>query len=44
MMGVKVFEGNDEVYQNMDFVKNHIYIVKTEMEDGVVITKKILGL
>ena len=43
MMGVKVFEGNDEAYQNMVLVKNHIYIVKTEMEDGFVITKKVIN-
>jgi len=27
----------------MVLVKNHIYIVKTEMEDGFVITKKVIN-
>lgn len=44
MMGVKIFEGDNETYKNMVPVRNHIYIVKTEMEDGFVITKKVSGL
>ena len=44
MMGVKVFEGDNEAYKNMVPVRNHIYIVKTEMEDGLVFIKKISGL
>ena len=44
MMGDKIFEGDNETYKNMVPVKNHIYIVKTEMEDGFVITKKVSGL
>lgn len=44
MMGVKIFEGDNESYKNMVPVRNHIYIVKTEMEDGFVITKKVSNL
>jgi hypothetical protein len=43
MMGVKIFEGDDEAYKNMVLVKNHIYIVKTEMENGFIITKKVIN-
>jgi hypothetical protein len=44
MMGIKVFEGDNEAYKNMAPVRNHIYIVKTEMEDGFVITRKVSNL
>ena len=44
MMGLKIFEGDNEAYKNMVPVRNHIYIVKTEMEDGFVITKKVSNL
>jgi hypothetical protein len=44
MMGVKIFEGDNETYKNMVPVINHIYIVKTEMENGFIITKKVSGL
>tara|TARA_R110000868_G_scaffold76449_2_gene219799 strand:+ start:191 stop:2413 length:2223 start_codon:yes stop_codon:yes gene_type:complete len=44
MMGIKVFEGDNESYKNMVPVRNHIYIVKTEMEDGFVITRKVSNL
>jgi hypothetical protein len=43
MMGIKVFEGDNWEYKNMIPVRNHIYIVKTEMEDGLVFIKKISG-
>jgi hypothetical protein len=43
MMGIKVFEGDNWEYKNMIPVKNQIYIVKTEMEDGFIITKKVSG-
>ncbi len=44
MVGNKLFEGDNDVYKNTVFNKNRIYIVKFEMGDGFVITKKESGL
>ena len=44
MMAKKIFEGNFDSYRNTTFDKNSILIVKFEMEDGSVMTKKVLGL
>lgn len=44
MMGNKIFEGTEELYRNMIPLKNNLYIIKTEMEDGFTITKKVSNL
>jgi hypothetical protein len=44
MMAKKLFEGDFDSYRNTEFNENIILIVKFEMEDGSVITKKVLGL
>lgn len=44
MMGEKVFEGDKDTYKNTVFNKNRILIVKFEMENGFIITKKVSGL
>jgi hypothetical protein len=44
MMAKKIFEGNFDSYRNTTFDKNSILIVKFEMEDGSVMTKKVLGI